>query len=118
MPLHIIAVGKKHESWVAEGIQRYQKRLKAPYMLEWVFLPHSSLEGHSARQEESDRVLLRLDAYDYVVLLDERGQAYDSPSLARVVTEPLSRSLEVASVIGGAYGVTDQVRQRVQKGWA
>ena len=118
MPLHIIAVGKKHESWVAEGIQRYQKRLKAPYMLEWVFLPHSSLEGHSARQEESDRVLLRLDAYDYVVLLDERGQAYDSPSLARVVTEPLSRSLKVAIVIGGAYGVTDEVRQRAQVVWS
>lgn len=118
MPLHIIAVGKKHESWVAEGIQRYQKRLKAPYMLEWVFLPHSSLEGHSARQEESDRVLLRLDAYDYVVLLDERGQAYDSPSLARIVTEPLSRSLKVAIVIGGAYGVTDEVRQRAQVVWS
>lgn len=118
MPLHIIAVGKKHESWVAEGIQRYQKRLKAPYLLDWVFLPHSSLEGQSARQEESDRLLSRLDAYDYIVLLDERGQTYDSPALSRLLTDPLSRSLKIAIVIGGAYGVNDAVRQRAQVVWS
>lgn len=118
MPLHIIAVGKKHESWVAEGIQRYQKRLKAPYLLDWVYLPHSSLEGQGARQEESDRLLSRLDAYDYVVLLDERGSVYDSPGLGRLLAEPLHRSAKVAIVIGGAYGVTDAVRQRAQVVWS
>jgi len=35
MPIRIIAVGKKHESWVVEGIERYQKRLKRPFEIEW-----------------------------------------------------------------------------------
>lgn len=118
MPLHIIAVGKKHESWVAEGIERYQKRLKAPFILEWVFLPHSSLEGQGAREEESGRLLSRLDAYDYVVLLDERGSVYDSPGLGRLLVEQLDRSAKVAIVIGGAYGVTDEVRRRAQIVWS
>ena len=83
MPLHIVTVGKKHESWVLEGIERYQKRLKAPFSLEWVLLPHSSLEGLSARQEESQRILSRLDAYDYVILLDERGKLIDSPVVSQ-----------------------------------
>lgn len=35
MPIRIIAIGKKHESWIAEGVQRYQKRLKRPFKIEW-----------------------------------------------------------------------------------
>lgn len=112
MPLHIIAVGKKHESWVAEGIERYQKRLKAPFNLEWILLPHSSLEGLSARQEESGRILSRLDAYDYVVLLDERGRLIDSPAVSALLEERLNSSQKVALVIGGAYGVTDEIRKK------
>jgi len=118
MPLHIITVGKKHESWVSEGIERYQKRLKAPFNLEWVLLPHSSLEGLSARQEESARILSRLDAYDYVVLLDERGKLLDSPAVSKLLEERLNSSQKIALVIGGAYGVTDEVRTLVGFTWS
>lgn len=118
MPLHIITVGKKHESWVSEGIERYQKRLKAPFSLEWVLLPHSSLEGLSARQEESQRIFSRLDAYDYVILLDERGKLIDSPVVSQLLEERLNSSQKIALVIGGAYGVNDEIRQRVNFTWS
>jgi 23S rRNA (pseudouridine1915-N3)-methyltransferase len=112
MPLHIITVGKKHEGWVSEGVERYQKRLKAPFNVEWVLLPHSSLEGLSARQEESQRILSRLDAYDYIVLLDERGKIVDSPTLSRLFEARLNESQKVAIIIGGAYGVNDEIRTK------
>lgn len=112
MSLHIIAVGKKHESWVQEGIERYQKRLKAPFNVEWILLPHSSLDGLSAREEESQRILSRLDAYTYVVLLDERGKLVDSPAFSKLLETQLDNSQKVVLVIGGAYGVTEEVRTR------
>ena len=118
MPLTILTVGKKHESWVLEGIIRYQKRLRAPFSLEWVFLSHSSFDGDRARQEESERILSRLKHDDYVVLLDERGKAYDSPALAALLEEPLSRSVSVVLIIGGAFGVDASVHQRAQKVWS
>lgn len=118
MPLHIIAVGKKHESWVLEGIERYEKRLKAPFGIEWVLLPHSSLDGDRAREEESGRILSRLDAYDYVILLDERGKTLDSPQLSHLLGEQLHRSQKVALIIGGAYGVTDELRGKAQLTWS
>lgn len=114
MSLHIIAIGKKHESWIAEGIERYQKRLKAPFNTEWVLLPHSSLEGSSARQEESGRILSRLDAYTYIVLLDERGKLIDSPTFSKVLENQLNSSQKVVLIIGGAYGVTEEIRQKAQ----
>jgi 23S rRNA (pseudouridine1915-N3)-methyltransferase len=118
MPIHILTIGKKHESWVAEGIERYQKRLKAPFLVEWVLMAHSSLEGVRAREEESERLLLRLEAYDYVVLLDERGKMLDSSVLSELLQSQLDRSAKVALVIGGAYGVTDELRARADLVWA
>lgn len=118
MPLHILAVGKKHEAWVAEGIERYQKRLKAPFLLEWVLLLHSSFDGDRARQDESERLLSRLNAYDFIVLLDERGRLLDSPQLSAVLKEQLDQSRKVAIIIGGAYGVTDEIRQKANAVWS
>lgn len=118
MPIKVVAVGKKHESWVAEGVERYQKRLRLPYNLEWVLLPHSSLKGATARQEESQRILSRLKPDDYVVLLDERGKLYDSPGLSTLVSGQLHQSRTVVFIVGGAYGVDDSVHARAQAIWS
>ena len=118
MTLHILAVGKKHEPWVAEGIERYEKRLKAPFLTEWVLMAHSSFDGLKARQDESERILSRLSAYDYVVLLDERGKGLDSPSIAHLLKDQLDLSRKVLVVIGGAFGVTDELRSKVDLVWS
>jgi 23S rRNA (pseudouridine1915-N3)-methyltransferase len=118
MPIKILTIGKKHESWVSEGIERYQKRLRVPFSVEWVLLPHSSLEGDRARLEESERILSRLTAYDYVILLDERGKALDSPALASLLGDQLDASHTVVFIIGGAYGVDESVRHRAQYVWS
>lgn len=108
----ILAVGKKHDSWVQEGIERYQKRLRAPFNVEWILLPHSSLEGSRARQEESERIISRLTTDHYVVLLDERGKELSSPALSEHLAICFTSAKQVVFVIGGAYGVTDALRQR------
>jgi len=118
MPIRIIAIGKKHESWINEGIQRYQKRLKRPFNIEWVILPHSSLADVRARQEESQRILLRLNANDYVILLDERGESVDSTELSAFLLKILEKSKNVVIVIGGAYGVDDTVTKRADFVWS
>jgi len=118
MTLHIVTIGKKHEDWVATGIERYQKRLKAPFSVEWVLMAHSSLNGIRAREEESERLLSRLDAYDYIVLLDERGKTFDSPAFSALLETKLNQSLKVALVIGGAYGVTDALRDKADVVWS
>lgn len=118
MPIKILSVGKKHESWVLEGIERYQKRLRAPFSVEWVLLPHSSLEGDRARLEESERILSRLSDDEYVILLDERGKTLDSPRLSHLLAEQLNSSRTVVLVIGGAYGVDDTVHARAQFIWS
>lgn len=118
MPIRILAVGKKHESWVSDGIERYEKRLKKPFTDSWVFLPHSAREGLAARQEESERLLSRLSPSEYVILLDERGKMIDSPALSQRIIKPLESSINVTFIIGGAYGVDDTVHQRADYVWS
>lgn len=118
MAVKVLAVGKKHESWVSEGIGRYEKRLKKPYDLSWQLLPHSSREGDAAREEESGRILSKVGAGDHLVLLDERGKNLDSPGLARHLQGQFDLGRPVTVVIGGAYGVDASVHARADLTWS
>ena len=116
--IKVIAIGKKHESWVAEGIERYQKRLKSPFDIEWVLLPHSTLNGTQARENESQAIIAKLSQSDYVILLDERGSMYSSPALAQKLNNLFSNSQNVVLVIGGAYGVDGTLMERANLKWS
>lgn len=118
MPLTIITVGKKHEAWIHDGVERYQKRLKKPWDVRWVLIPHSSFEGQRARQEESERILSQLQDDDIVILLDERGIFLDSPAVSQRLQGYLDQSRRILLVIGGAYGVTDRLGQRADVTWS
>lgn len=118
MSLKLLVIGKKHESWVDEGIARYEKRLKRPFDVEWVLLPHSSFDGDRARQEESDRILGRIKPEDFVILLDERGRNLSSPELSTLLLQPLETSQSVVVIIGGAYGVDARVHGRADTVWS
>jgi 23S rRNA (pseudouridine1915-N3)-methyltransferase len=118
MPIHIISIGKKHEPWVADGISRYEERLKRPFNIKWVLLPHSAYDGLTARQEESGRILKRINDSDFVVLLDEKGQNINSPALSKLLLAPLESSKNVVIIIGGAYGVDDIVTDRADFVWS
>ena len=114
----IVAIGKKHEPWIVDGVERYSKRLQGPWKIDWVLLPHSALEGNSARQDESERILLKLMPSDVVVLLDERGAEFDSPTLAGKLHTLIGSGRRVVCVVGGAYGVNDALMARANLTWS
>jgi 23S rRNA (pseudouridine1915-N3)-methyltransferase len=116
--IRIIAIGRKHETWIKDGLERYQKRLKAPWNAEWVLLPHSAREGLAARQEESSAILSRLKPDDFVLLLDERGKLLDSPALSRQIEQTFPAGKSPVFVIGGAYGVDDSLTARANIVWS
>lgn len=116
--ISILAIGKKHEPWVDSGITRYCERLRAPWNVEWGLLPHSNREGTDAREDESSRIVSRLKADDYVILLDERGTMLDSPALARALEAQLNTSRHIVIIIGGAYGVNEALMRRADLVWS
>ena len=118
MSVTVLAIGKKHESWVSEGVTRYEKRLTKPYDLSWRLLPHSSRQQEAARAEESQRILAKIAPSDHVILLDERGTGFDSPGLARHLQSAFDVGTPVVLIIGGAYGVDASVHERADRVWS
>ena len=114
----IFAIGKKHEDWVSTGIERYEKRLKKPFDIKWILLPHSSRDGLEARRSESESILSRLTERDVVVLLDEVGTMLDSPSLSKLLTKQFVDARNIVIIIGGAYGVDERVHSRADVIWS
>ena len=115
--MKIICVGKKHDHWIIDGISRYERRLRAPFKLDWQFVPYSSFSGDRARRDESTELLKRIAPQDYVILLDETGKNIDSPNLSHKL-EQLTIQNQIVFIIGGAYGVDERVRQRANFIWS
>lgn len=81
-------------------------------------MPHSSLDDLRARQEESGRILKRLNDSNYVVLLDERGTNIDSTTLSDELVALLDKSQQIVIIIGGAFGVDNTVFERANYVWS
>lgn len=116
--IKIIAIGRKHETWIADGVERYQKRLAKPWNAEWILLPHSARDGLAARQEESERIVAKLTPDDFVILLDERGKLLDSPALSRQLEQVFTMGKTPVIIIGGAYGVNETITARANLIWS
>ena len=114
----IIAVGKRHEPWLVDGIARYEQRMIHAWLLQWKLLPASQRSSDAARREESQQILRALSPQAYVVLLDERGTMLDSPALSRSLHQPMAQGKSLVLIIGGAYGVTEAVMERANLVWS
>lgn len=116
--MRIIAIGKKHEKWVSSGIELFEKRLKKPFDLKWDILPHSNFAEEKAREEETQRILAKIKPSDFVILLDERGKNISSPELAKMLSNGFVNSQNFVIIIGGAFGVSEDLRKRANFVWS
>jgi 23S rRNA (pseudouridine1915-N3)-methyltransferase len=98
--------GKAKESYIREGIKRYIEDIKKMAELEVVEIKEEKGKpANAALKEEGGRILKA--AGDFV-LLDEKGRTMGSVEFSRW----LQRKSEWSFVLGGAYGVSDEVRQK------
>ncbi len=106
----IISPGKAHDHDVASLIAEYEKRLSKSLPLEWVFPTVGTKESEGAA------ILKQIKDDDLVVLFDERGKDITSEGLAALLDTALSEGTKrLVCIIGGAYGVSEEVAQRANK---
>ncbi len=114
MNFRLLLVGRSERGLVTDGVDHYLGRLTRTFLVEQVVLPEAG-KGEPAYQQrvESERILAALKPGERVVVLDERGTHLTSPQFAgRISTWRDQGVRKVVFVIGGAYGMTDEVRQR------
>jgi len=107
-------IGKTSESWLAEGIENYYRKL-GHYMNTGIkIFPVSSDKTKSkALNEESSRILKTINPNDFVVVLDEKGKQFSSVELSKEIQKVLNRSYQrMIFVIGSAYGIDSELIKR------
>ncbi len=114
MKVRLLLVGRTERGHVSEGLEHYLERVRRSAGVEVVVLPEAGTGGaaQQARLEEP-RILGALQPGERVVLLDERGRTLTSPQFAGQLGAWRDQGVrQVVFIIGGAYGVTDAVRER------
>lgn len=123
MKIQLWSVGKHHESYVKEGIEDFTKRISKYYPVEWKLLPAAKQATNTSeadiKKQEAAIILHPLQKDDVLVLLDERGKQYSSPSLAAFIEQRANESVKnIVFLVGGAFGVDDAVFKRANFTWA
>ena len=115
MKLAFLMVGKTSETYFAEAIREYERRIKRYVPFEIIVVPDikGAKDAVLQKQSEGELILRTLRNDDFVVLLDEHGKEYSSVDFAgrlgKLMGMPNKRCV---FVIGGAYGFSNDVRNR------
>jgi len=114
--IRLIAVGTRMPQWVEAGVAEYSRRLGPEVRLEIRELAATrrGANEHPARAiaDEGRRILLALDADDYVVALDVKGKSSSTEQLSQWLAERLGEGRTVVFVIGGADGLAEECLKR------
>lgn len=112
--VRLILVGRTERGFVADGLAHYLNRLERSLQVEVLVLPEAG-RGDPAHQQraEGERILQAIKPGERLVVLDERGKHLESKRFAEHLGRWRDGGVrQVAFVIGGAYGLTDVVRER------
>lgn len=117
MKITLLTVGKTTFSFAAQGEELYQKRLHFYTQFRRVDIPQlknaASLSREEIKVKEGELILKALKPDDDVILLDERGNEYNSIDwAASLERKMLSSGKDIVFVVGGAYGFSQAVYQR------
>lgn len=114
MRTRLVMVGKTERGFVAEGVAHYLERVRHWSRVEEVVVAKSDRATPEEQRLEEERNLLKaIPAGARLVVLDEIGKTIDSRSFAKRLGDWRDQGArETCFVIGGAYGLTDAVRER------
>jgi 23S rRNA (pseudouridine1915-N3)-methyltransferase len=118
----IIAAGTRLPDWVNEGFREYQKRLRAPLVLELVEIPLAARRAGENPQRaitrEGELMLAALGREDHVVALEVNGQSMTTLQLSVWLSERLRAARPLALLVGGPDGLSDACRIRAEQRWS
>jgi 23S rRNA (pseudouridine1915-N3)-methyltransferase len=120
MKVVCISVGKKHDSDIAKAIDDYSKRLQRYVSFEWQLLPPAKgkMGVDETKRAEGAVIAAQIKDDDYIVLMDEDGVELASSELADILDMlDMQTAKRIVFVIGGAYGVTDELKRRADVLW-
>ncbi|MEI6285711.1 MAG: 23S rRNA (pseudouridine(1915)-N(3))-methyltransferase RlmH [Bacillota bacterium] len=122
MKITIVAVGKIKEQYLRAGIAEYLKRLTAYCKLDIVELAEERMPENPGDKEkaacllkEGARIVQNVRSGSFCIALDVISKQFSSEELANEFERlAISGQSDLTFIIGGAFGLSDVVRERSQ----
>jgi 23S rRNA (pseudouridine1915-N3)-methyltransferase len=104
------------EEWFEQAVLQYLKKIShyAEFEIQSLkTMKHGRDEAALKKQYEESELFKKLTPDDYVILFDEIGKPFTSEEFADQISKAeTSGKKRIVYVVGGAYGVTDDIKQR------
>lgn len=108
--IKIIAGGKKTSGEYGWLIRDYEKRVRKPFDFSFQFFEGEKLDEYLAKWP--------FNPGQYVIVTDERGKIISSSELSEKFEREFNQSKEVVIIIGGAYGIPEEIREKADFVWS
>jgi 23S rRNA (pseudouridine1915-N3)-methyltransferase len=117
--IHIIAIGQKMPDWVETACADFIRRMPPEISIVLNALPlirrGKNPDIRRIVRDESLRLLDALPAGSQLIALDVRGRRLSSEKLAGMMREWLDTGTDIAFVIGGPDGLSEELLQRAKR---
>ena len=123
MKFQFINTGKPHDEALKKAIDDFTKRINNYYSTEWLIIPPiknaASLPEAEFKKREGRSMLEKINKDDFLILLDETGKQFSSVELANFLEQKSNAAARsIIFLIGGAFGVSDEIKQRANFTWS
>ena len=119
MRITILSVGHRMPAWIQDGFHEYARRMPPEVRVELTEVkPEERGPGRStdkAKALEGERILAALPQGASLLALDERGKSVSTQGLSVMLAEWMRDASHPAFAIGGADGLSDEVKARADK---
>ena len=115
MQIRLVCVGNLKEKFWQSATEEYKKRLQKFCNLQIIELDEQNKyqDVNKILSEEGKSIIANLGGYN--ILLDIEGKLCSSEELANKIKQTLLTSSTITFIIGGSYGVSDEVKRSVQE---
>lgn len=121
LKINIICIGKIKEKYFTDAVGEYAKRLTAFCKFSVVELNEERIRSNTPNEAqiaevieaEGRRILQKIGASDYLAAMCIEGKLLSSEELSETLDKAaLSGKSTVDFIIGGSYGLSDEVKRR------
>ena len=119
MRFYVVCIGKLKDAYLRDGVAEFVKRMRPYGGITITELNESKIgdkpsdaDRKQVVDEEGERLLKVVPKNAYTVLLDVYGKTMSSEDLAKTVAKlEVDGVSDMAFIIGGAFGVSEALRQ-------
>ncbi|MGM0932906.1 MAG: 23S rRNA (pseudouridine(1915)-N(3))-methyltransferase RlmH [Bacteroidota bacterium] len=117
MTIKLVCIGKTDSTELKQLIEMYKKRLQFYIKFEIEVIPDlkkaKNLDENQQKIKEGELILSKVQASDFVVLLDEKGKEFTSVGFSEYIQKRLNSGMkQLIFVIGGPYGFSEDLYKR------